>query len=593
MSPKNSSFNPLVSIVIPVYNGADFLREAIDSALAQTYPNIEVLVINDGSSDAGRTKEIALSYGKRIRYFEKDNGGCATALNYGIDNMLGQYFSWLSHDDKYCPEKVEKQVQCLDSLSDKKTIIYSGYKVIDKNSKVLYSVCPDRVLTSDKLNAGLLPLLRGLIHGCTLLIPAELFDEIGHFDANLLSTQDYALWFDFFRKCPIHFQDDLFVLSRVHPNQGTHKIVSHVEECDELWSSFLLKLSESEMVEMEGSAYLFMMRTAEFLEGTPYAKAAKIARAMAKKMMQSIKVSVIIPFFNRINWTIDAIRSVQKQTHENFEILLIDDGSTENLNSLREFIASDPRINLFQQSNSGVASARNHGIKMATGSYIAFLDSDDLFFPDKIATQLLYMETYQVFVSHTSYSRVNQDLKLLTVISSKDFSGSVFPRIIASCPIAMPTVMAKTEVLKQNIFPEYLHIGEDVCLWITLASKYEWGAIEKSLSMVRVCASSAAFDPKKQCLGLVGIAYFSLADPNLSLHHAQIKTLLKVAQTYLSENVELVESSRESDGLLGKVIPPTLKRRRVNDALWVKFFYSLKHDGFWMTLQRIKKYLNY
>ena len=72
-----SDFHPLVSIVIPVYNGANYMREAIDSALAQTYDNCEILVVNDGSRDDGETERIALSYGDEIRYFAKENGGVA------------------------------------------------------------------------------------------------------------------------------------------------------------------------------------------------------------------------------------------------------------------------------------------------------------------------------------------------------------------------------------------------------------------------------------------------------------------------------------------------------------------------------------
>ena len=73
-----------VSIIIPVYNGSNYLKEAIESALAQTYDNVEVLVVNDGSNDGGATEQIALSYGERIRYFKKENGGVASALNVGI-----------------------------------------------------------------------------------------------------------------------------------------------------------------------------------------------------------------------------------------------------------------------------------------------------------------------------------------------------------------------------------------------------------------------------------------------------------------------------------------------------------------------------
>src|SRR4026207_13272 len=93
--------DPLVSIVIPVYNGANFMREAINSALAQTYKNTEVIVVNDGSTDNGLTDAIAKEYGDKICYFRKENGGCGSALNMGIANMKGDYFSWLSHDDVY------------------------------------------------------------------------------------------------------------------------------------------------------------------------------------------------------------------------------------------------------------------------------------------------------------------------------------------------------------------------------------------------------------------------------------------------------------------------------------------------------------
>ncbi len=119
---------PLVSIVIPVYNGANYVAEAIDSALAQTYSRIEVLVINDGSNDNNATRDIALSYGERIRYIEKENGGVASALNRGIKEMNGDYFSWLSHDDLYFPQKVQTQVDFLILLGCKDVIVYSDYR---------------------------------------------------------------------------------------------------------------------------------------------------------------------------------------------------------------------------------------------------------------------------------------------------------------------------------------------------------------------------------------------------------------------------------------------------------------------------------
>ena len=83
--------NPKISIIIPAYNASNYLEEAIDSALSQTYQNIEIIVVNDGSEDGGATERIALSYGDRIRYFFKKNGGSSSALNVGIANTFYQY----------------------------------------------------------------------------------------------------------------------------------------------------------------------------------------------------------------------------------------------------------------------------------------------------------------------------------------------------------------------------------------------------------------------------------------------------------------------------------------------------------------------
>lgn len=528
-------FSPLVSIVIPVYNGANYMCEAIDSALAQTYRNIEIIVVNDGSCDDGKTDAIASKYGDRIRYFSKENGGCASALNVGIENMRGEYFSWLSHDDVYLPEKIEHQINVLSSLEDMDTIIYSGYEVIDEQSKPLYFVRPDSVLPIEKRNISLLPLLRGLIHGCSLLIPRKYFSEIGVFDESLPSTQDYALWFEFFRAAPLHFDSKILIQSRVHPEQGTHKIEKHVEECDILWSGFLRRLSENEMSLMEGSPYRFLVNTAGFLSSTPYRGAQQLASSMAENWLLGTRISVVIPFYNRTGWAIDAIRSVQAQTHQQFEIVLVDDGSTDDLGSLLDVVRLDGRIKYIKQDNAGPAAARNNGVRHATGSYIAFLDSDDLFYPNKLEIQLKYMESNRLKLSHTSYHRIDLEGNIIGCVSSGSLSGAVFPGIIASCPIAMPTVMGGTEIFRNNVFPENLEIGEDVCLWISLTSKYELGAVNVPLSKVRVGPSTAALNSGKQAIGLINIAYYIIHDPHLSQYERQIKSLLLDTSSLFSD----------------------------------------------------------
>lgn len=215
--------DPLVSIVIPVYNGANYLKEAIDSALAQTYPNIEVLVVNDGSSDNGATEAIAKSYGDKIRYFAKENGGVSSALNLGIQQMRGEYFSWLSHDDIYTSTKVESHIAKInDDNAD--CIFYCGSAFIDAESKPLNrrtKNLPSGFYPYDKMLSAI---FRGYMPGgCALLIPKKHFEAFGTFDAQLRYMQDADMWYRFLVG-GVNFVchgEDLGVLSRVHGQQVT------------------------------------------------------------------------------------------------------------------------------------------------------------------------------------------------------------------------------------------------------------------------------------------------------------------------------------------------------------------------------------
>jgi hypothetical protein len=287
-------WSPKVSIIIPAYNADNYLRESINSAIDQNYINTEIIVINDGSNDSGSTEKIALSYGERIKYFSKPNGGCASALNMGIAKMTGEYFSWLSHDDLYGPNKLESQVNLIRTLDNKNTILYSGYDVINENGLYLYSVKPSFILNKMQLNTPLAPLMRGLINGCTLLIPKKLFEQCGQFDERLLCTQDYDLWFRLFRSSPVCFSPGQEVLARVHHEQASNSSKDlALREGNALWISFLDRLTIGEMMEIDGSVERFLLKTAEFLKISSYSEAAKYAESMRGKYIGSN--SIVVP----------------------------------------------------------------------------------------------------------------------------------------------------------------------------------------------------------------------------------------------------------------------------------------------------------
>jgi len=227
------NLNPLVSIVIPVFNGANYLAEAIDSALAQTYSNIEVLVVNDGSNDGGATREIALRYGNSIRYFEKENGGVASALNLAISEMKGDCFSWLSHDDLFLPEKTRKQVEFIGETGV--DIVYGDFQYIDDQGTALERNT-DVIALSEKGNLFYQMLSGYPVNGCTTLISRKVFERIGYFNPDLPTTQDYDFWFRCAKVYEFHLLPEVLIKSRIHKDQDTNGSPLREYECDELYS---------------------------------------------------------------------------------------------------------------------------------------------------------------------------------------------------------------------------------------------------------------------------------------------------------------------------------------------------------------------
>jgi len=217
---------PKISIVIPVYNGGNYLANAIECALNQTYGNIEVVVVNDGSTDQGETEKIALSYGDRIRYFRKENGGVSSALNYGIQKMTGQYFSWLSHDDGYSPNKIGDAVALLkahDALG-KKVIAFTGGYFIDTSGSKLGAF--SQYFREQKLYSGLdvvnVMTKKGTLNGCCMLIPREAFEDAGCFHEALRYSQDSLMWYQIFLSGYSLVSDNLpNVMYRLHRNQAS------------------------------------------------------------------------------------------------------------------------------------------------------------------------------------------------------------------------------------------------------------------------------------------------------------------------------------------------------------------------------------
>lgn len=184
---------PKISIVIPVFNGEKYLDECIKSALNQTYSNIEVIAVDDGSTD--NSLKILKKYSDRIKIIQKQNGGISSALNIGIKQMSGEWFKWLSQDDVLYSNTIDELVKIGNNLENKKQwIIVSNYHIIDSKGDILeeFMQSMPRSKTNFDFNVVLLHHYIGNVNAS--LIHKSAFEDFGLFDESSDILPDYELW---------------------------------------------------------------------------------------------------------------------------------------------------------------------------------------------------------------------------------------------------------------------------------------------------------------------------------------------------------------------------------------------------------------
>jgi len=214
-----------VSIVIPVYNAEKYIDECITSALEQTYNDIEIIAVNDGSKD--RSLDVLKKYADKIKIIDKKNGGTPTALNAGIRVMTGEWFKWLSADDVLLKHAIEFLIQETRKLGaeSKSTIFYSNYNLIDSSSNIVGKFIEpnyDNLSTFEK-NVILLDNYYG--NGTTSLIHKSLFDQFGLFDEHVGFQEDYEFWLRccLLHECKMHLVPEILANYRIHEGQLTKK----------------------------------------------------------------------------------------------------------------------------------------------------------------------------------------------------------------------------------------------------------------------------------------------------------------------------------------------------------------------------------
>lgn len=194
-------------------------------------------------------------------------------------------------------------------------------------------------------------------------------------------------------------------------------------------------------------------------------------------------ISIIIPTFNRAEVLLRAVNSVFNQTFKNFELIIVDDRSTDNTEQLLQPTISNNSLQYFKTPNRGVAAARNFGVQKARGNWFAFLDSDDEWLPQKLQEQIAYLENNgHLSIVYTEEIWIRNGVRVNQKKHHQKQAGKIFAKCLDQCFIAPSSVLLRRKLFEEmEGFDENFLVCEDYDLWIKISSANEIGLVSKPL----------------------------------------------------------------------------------------------------------------
>lgn len=214
---------PLVSVIVPAFNAQDYIQETLDSILAQTYPNLEVIVVDDGSTD--HTAQIVESYGSRVFYIIQDNsGGASVPRNTGIKKSTGEFLCFIDADDIMVPNRIEHQVDFMNKHPDV-GLVFSDYRNFNNDgifSKTHFQTCPNLwtcLKNSDQLvldQACLYLAKENFGISGSFMIARNLLDFVPGFEPSLKACEDFYFYFQLARHTSVGLINEVGMLRRLH-----------------------------------------------------------------------------------------------------------------------------------------------------------------------------------------------------------------------------------------------------------------------------------------------------------------------------------------------------------------------------------------
>jgi len=204
---------PEVSVIIPVYNQTEYLTEALKSVFAQTYSDLEIIVVDDGSTEP--VAPVIVRMEKQVRCIRVENGGVARARNIGIENASGEYIALLDADDLWFPRKIEIQMKTIEANKDV-DLVYTGAEYIDREGRYMGKMGQKVQRATQNPFRDLLVVGNIVGTPSSVLAKKECFQKLGGFDVSLSVSADWDMWIRFSRHYHFIYIEEPLVSYRVH-----------------------------------------------------------------------------------------------------------------------------------------------------------------------------------------------------------------------------------------------------------------------------------------------------------------------------------------------------------------------------------------
>ena len=395
---KPNDKDSLISIVIPIYNAEKYLEECLNSIKSQTYKNFEVIMVNDGSKDDSET--ICMNFlrsDSRFRYLKKANGGVSSARNLGLDNVKGDYITFIDADDWVDENYLELLITTV--KKNHSDIVVSSYKQfnnIDVFYLRSYTIQEKYLLNFEKMDRDdfltIFPKLMSINvcfnNAVAKLFRKELVNNL-RFDTSIKYGEDLDFYFRLYLNVDsISYVDEPTYVYRMHGDSTTSNFnQEHAEQELSIFKKMYEKIQEIGLPSIHYFNKLkkLLELRMDFLEN-------KVLLNEYLEFLKNIEgtvtypntlISVVIPIYNVSSYLRLCLESIENQTYPHFEVLLVNDGSRDDSKDIcQEFIHKDECFRYFEQENLGISVARNTGILNSNGEFITFIEGDDFVDPN-------------------------------------------------------------------------------------------------------------------------------------------------------------------------------------------------------------------